>query len=413
LGLLVRPDLGVFSAGFLVTLLAAPGVRGWRRRAGLLAWALALPVAYQFFRMGYFAAMEPSTALAKEAGESFWPRGWIYLRDFVDPYILFVPVLAAGALATLELRAARPARKQLLLVWGPTLVAAGIHALFIVRVGGDFMHARLLLPSLFAALLPVSVVPLRREPLHAALVATVAVWATLGTLALRPPSAGPANSAQVRDERAYYVRFSGRARPITLEDYRRLPWADSGRALGRLSRSGRRAFVAVAPLFGSLLRPEGVPNARARAPVVTSAGTIGLMGYAAGPRVHIVDLRGLADSIAARNRLERVRLPGGRVAPKRARAGHDKLLPVEWVAGRFGPQRVVGRRSRKLLNAWTAAARRALACPPAERLLIAVSTPLTPGRFLSNVAAAPALDRLRFSPDPTRAAAELCTERAL
>ena len=37
-----------------------------------------------------------------------------------------------------------------------TVIAALLHGLFLVRVGGGFMHGRLLLPTLFGLLLPVS-----------------------------------------------------------------------------------------------------------------------------------------------------------------------------------------------------------------------------------------------------------------
>lgn len=66
LGPLVRPDLAVLSLTLGVALLATS-----RRSAaswlGGGAAALALPVAYQVFRMGFYAALVPTTALAKSA----------------------------------------------------------------------------------------------------------------------------------------------------------------------------------------------------------------------------------------------------------------------------------------------------------------------------------------------------------
>ncbi len=41
---------------------------------------------------------------------------------------------------------------------GAVVVAGVLHAAYVVRVGGDFMHGRLLLPGLFLLLCAVAVV---------------------------------------------------------------------------------------------------------------------------------------------------------------------------------------------------------------------------------------------------------------
>jgi arabinofuranosyltransferase len=89
LGPLVRPELGLMTAAFLGVLLFAEA--SWRGRVRLVAWALALPLAYEIFRMAYYAAIVPNSALAKEAGASQWGRGWSYLVDFAEPYYLWIP----------------------------------------------------------------------------------------------------------------------------------------------------------------------------------------------------------------------------------------------------------------------------------------------------------------------------------
>src|SRR5207248_576377 len=88
LGVLVRPDLGIFSVGFMIALLLSPVRERRLSRLRLVGWAVLAPVVYEVFRMGYFAALEPNTALAKEAGIADWSRGWTYLTDFLDPYKL-------------------------------------------------------------------------------------------------------------------------------------------------------------------------------------------------------------------------------------------------------------------------------------------------------------------------------------
>ena len=52
---------------------------------------------YQVFRMGYYAALVPNTALAKAAGGSRWSQGWYYLGNFVLPYGLYVPLAVFAA----------------------------------------------------------------------------------------------------------------------------------------------------------------------------------------------------------------------------------------------------------------------------------------------------------------------------
>ena len=178
LGPLVRPDFAVFTAAFLVPVMArAASVADRRRpRLTLLGTALAIPVAYQVFRMGYYAALVPNTAFAKEASRAWWSQGFRYFGDFVGTYWLWVPVLAVLVLI------ASGGRK-----WGPDgrlvflaapVFGAVVHGLYVTRVGGDFMHARLLLPTLFALVMPVTVVPVRGGIRWAA-VAVVLPWAVV------------------------------------------------------------------------------------------------------------------------------------------------------------------------------------------------------------------------------------------
>jgi len=423
LGPLVRPDLAIFSAGFLVALLAtAPrDRRAWGLR--LVAWAAALPFAYQIFRMGYFAALEPNTALAKEAGSSDWSRGWSYLKDFVDPYLLAIPIVLIGAFVVLELRGGALPRRRLLLVGLAPVVAGALHALYVVRVGGDFMHARMLLPSLFGFLLPVSVVRPSPRGRHMLLGLGVAAWALVCAVALRAPYANHWSTGPIGDEHAFYVIFSGTQHPVTLHDYSHAAWAQDGQLLRQASQHSR-ALVLRIPVFGTHVQPNGSPDLHSPQPVVASAGAIGMMGYAAGPNVQLVDQLGLADPLASRTRVGPVVAPlsflyavqPGRDryvrVPARRRAGHEKYLPTEWVAARFGPRGEVSFPGISLSPTELAAARRALQCGPIRRLLTAVTAPMTPDRFLSNIGASFSLTSLRFPADPLAAAREVCSPRA-
>ena len=65
-------------------------------RYGLpIAAGLALPVAFEVFRMGYYALVVPNTGLAKAGGSAWWSQGFTYLWNFVAPYTLWLPLALA------------------------------------------------------------------------------------------------------------------------------------------------------------------------------------------------------------------------------------------------------------------------------------------------------------------------------
>ena len=88
---LVRPELALIGGVALIMMLVAAD--GWRRRALIVVAGGLLPVAYQIFRMGYYALLVPGTALAKDAAGDKWSQGLIYLSNFNQPYALWVPAL--------------------------------------------------------------------------------------------------------------------------------------------------------------------------------------------------------------------------------------------------------------------------------------------------------------------------------
>jgi arabinofuranosyltransferase len=404
-GLLVRPDLAIFALGFMIALLVVADRQVRLGRVRLVAWALLLPVTYQLFRMGYFAALEPNTALAKEAGLADWSRGWTYLWQFFEPYLLFLPLVLLAAYVSLELREGpRPPRPTAVVALAP--VAGGLlHGLYIVRLGGDFMHARMLLPSLFGLLLPVTVVIARRRALRLALGFAVVSWAIVCAAALHSD----------KDP------FGANRAKITLHDWRSSVRVRNGLALRRLAED-RRALVLRVPLTRPRLRIDGVPRGSSPAPVVAGALTIGLLGYAAGPHVHVVDQLGITDPLGARTRLGPIRIPRADFGyppdpspyyslPKRDTAGHEKYLPTEWIVARFAPVTVDRLRGVHLLSSpGIAAARRTLRCPRLRTLLQAVEGPLTLDRFVSNLGQSFSLTGLRFPADPVAAERELCAE---
>jgi arabinofuranosyltransferase len=416
LGPLVRPDLTIFAAAFLVVLAILERPLSPWRALRLAAVAAAIPLVYQLFRMGYFGSLLPNTALAKEAGAAHWARGWSYLLDLLRPYALWLPVAALLGWAAVSARGPwRGSDRERALLAAAPVAAGTLHALYVVRLGGDYMHARMLLPGLFAVLMPVAVVAAKRRWATALLAAVIVPWAVVCALTLRAPAepAKPPTDLQVNDQRRRYAEVWGYRDPVTLGDYAAVATmrpglqVRQGRELAALAESKKAVVLSYTSdrnRFGERSRHplplEGVvPRPDSGSAVVARTGSIGRIGFAAGLGVHIVDRNGLADPLAARLRLPPRRPP---------RPGHEKNLPEEWALARFAvPTTEKGR--RMLANdPDVQAARRALACAPLRELSAATTAPMSAGRFLANGAYALREPSLRFAPEPPVAARELC-----
>ncbi|WP_066376466.1 hypothetical protein [Herbidospora mongoliensis] len=378
LGPLIRPDLALFSAAFLTTQLSLsrPGLPAAARTIGV---ALAAPAAYQLFRMAYFAATVPNTALVKEAGHSNWRKGLAYLDNHTTTYLLAVPGALVAMWAGRWLAGSAPTGdRRLLVLLGTPVAGALLHAAFVVRVGGDFMHSRLLLPATFGLFMVAAALPSRTVSwiVPAALVA----WAAACGLRLRLPDRPPARWSDIVDERAWWVRESGHPHPVTLDDHSRVASARTGRRARTLAAQGADVLVRIDDQEHALAPGSGV---------VLESITIGLGSVAAGPDVHVIDVLGLADAVGSR-------IP----ADPAARIGHQKRLPPALVLARLAladeddaglPADV----DRTALEA----ARRLLRQPAIARLLAATQDPLTPTRALRNVHQAVGLTRLRVATD--------------
>ncbi|MDQ1382826.1 MAG: arabinofuranosyltransferase, partial [Actinomycetota bacterium] len=149
---LVRPDLGLMMVFFVVAwfVLVRP-----RRIVFDLVALLALPVAYQLFRMGYYATIVPSTALAKDAGALHVGQGWTYATNFIGPYRLWLTAILIAM--TVGYRSWTERNRRIAIATAAMLAAGLVHALYIIAIGGDYMHGRLLLPAFFAIALPASI----------------------------------------------------------------------------------------------------------------------------------------------------------------------------------------------------------------------------------------------------------------
>jgi len=398
LGPLVRPDLGVVSALLLLWLVFA--VAGSRSaRCTRLLVAVALPVAVEIFRMGYYGLLVPNTAVAKESGRAVWGRGWDYLLDLVQPHQLWVPLLLAVAVLAAVLPRVSWRRPEMLLVVAVE-VAALAHAAYVVRVGGDFMHGRFLLPSLFLLLCPVMVVPVpssaRRGLPVVAVVAALAAWCCLSALVLRPAYTGGVSAAGIADERGFWTAQAGTADPVTLEDHGRngvLPYSE---AVSRLQRQGADVIVAQV----ATVAPETpvVVLGPSAGGVVFAVGNAGFYGVAPGLGVFVVDGLGLTDPVGSH--LE---------APPPGRAGHEKVTPVSWLFARYGAPQLAEEGLPGVATAVdVTAARAAVGCGPVAELVAATNDPLTWHRFWDNLTGAVSRTSLRIPSDPGQARDRFC-----
>ena len=408
LGWLVRPELVVDSAVFLLVVSLVQWRDGnWRRRTELAFWMLALPVAYEIFRMGYYGSLVANTALAKEGSRLRVGTGWSYLLDFVVPYWLWLPVglMILGVFLPLGLQLRRRGESRSVWVLVAFVLAAIGNAAAVVSFGGDYIHARLLLPALFALCAPVAVVPITKR--YAASLAILG-WALVCAIALRPPEMK--TSLHYRGGIPYSFP-KGCCGHITLTA---LGWGkDSPRRTGFNDPAVYVSNTNVG--YGSFdVRPHVAAAPGLHLPTIVTGG-IGVLSYALGPRVSILDLNGLADPIAARLKLVRRGYPG-----------HEKLLPAPWVAALvtadgtnprpedfpIKPSRSTPTDSDLPFDVQVQFARTALRCHAIAGIQRSTQGSLGIGKFMSNIVHSFAQTSLRIPSDPRTAAARFCPARS-
>ncbi|AWH94402.1 arabinosyltransferase [Dietzia psychralcaliphila] len=446
LGPLVRPELALASVVFLVLLAASR--QSWRHLGWLVVIAGTVPVVYQIWRMSYYALPYPLTAVAKDAGGSKWDKGAEYLWDLLSPYVLLLPlvvVLIAGLVSWWAVRRSNPAAQGNPLLRLPLryphrgsgsrgtvadsgdagggdddeaggllrlrnrvrstpvvtiafLVVAVIMLAYVTRVGGDFMHGRVLLPSLFLFLLPVSVVPLPVGPARGAddaRVRRVAVpvvagawlvvvgWAVTVEVVQDPFRAEPESitAAGIVDERQFYIQRTGHKHPLLADDYLDFPRM---RALVRDVSSNRTGAVFLPvpgfqdrwdvvaydrPMPG--LAPFELPDDPMKTVVFLN---LGMTSMNLPLDVDVYDTVGLASPLAAHTD----RMEDGRI-------GHDKFLPYDWVLARTGVVEDPVNFPRWIDVNWVNQAEVALQCPATQALIDSYSGPLTLEKRWSNV----------------------------
>lgn len=404
---LVRPELALMGGLALIMMLVA--ARTWRRRVLVVVAGGFLPVAYEIFRMGYYGLLVPGTALAKDAAGDKWSQGMIYLSNFDAPYAVWIPLVVLVPLGVLLFAARRrpsflrPAlapnygrlaravhSPPAVVAW--VLISGLLQALYWIRQGGDFMHARVLLAPLFCLLAPVAVIPIAipdgqdysRETGNWVAGAAGALWLGLAGWALwAANSPGMGDDAThvtysgIVDERRFYAQATGHAHPLTAADY--LGYPRMAAILTALNNTPGGALLLPS---GNYIQWDLVPQAQP-APGDTSAQkpqhavfftNLGMVGMNVGLDVRVIDQIGLANPLAQHTE----RLKHGRI-------GHDKNLFPDWVIA-DGPWVKLPPGIPGYLDAqWVAQAVSALQCPETKAVLSSVRAPMTPHRFVSNL----------------------------
>jgi arabinofuranosyltransferase len=423
---LVRPDMLLVGAAFLVAGWLLAGRPGWRTSALALVCAGALPLVYEIFRMGYYGLLVPMPALTKEAGASDWARGGRYLQDFLGDSHLWLGVLLVGlTLGAVSVGIRRSTgtrstgtrsagisspppsetgagvavdtRRRATVLFAVPVVTGLLMTAYVTRVGGDWMRARMLLPALFVLVLPVLVVPATRLLWPCALV--LVAW---GGLALASPPGRDVPSAvhpEIRsiDARALTVQLTGNPHPDRASDL--VHAFPNYLAAVRSAVAGHRSELLVYSDRFADDHLYGVPLAQPGDRPVVVGSYLGAAGATAPLDVRVVDQLSLAYPLGAHLVLQRWYLPG-----------HEKLVSDSWMIADYAqPGRLPDApQTPDVTPASIAAARHALSCGDLKELQDSVRQPMTVGRFVRNLVGAPHRTSLRVPRDPFVAERTFC-----
>ncbi|MFB8005857.1 flagellar motor control protein ZomB [Nocardia sp. NPDC056000] len=404
---LIRPEMAMIGIPAVLMIVCAPmpgiRLRPWIFRLSCVLFAGMVPVSYQIWRMGYYGLPYPNTAVAKDASGAKWRQGLTYLWNLIGPYWLWVPlvILALAALATVRSRGlghrirlinrskATPRQRiRLLRMWLRTpsavvvlmLGAAALLTVYQTRVGGDFMHGRMLLPPLFCVLLPVMVMPVnivaaqmnpRATVLRIVSIAAVAGWALHAANVIAITTPNGITPTGIADERHYYIQSTGHAHPIRAEDY--LDYPRLRPMIVDLAANPAGGLLINTPSFTTwYVVPPHSPN-------VASSHTVfyvnlGMISMNMPLAVRVLDPVGLAYPLAAHT----FRFPNARI-------GHDKNLDSDWAVVDSDMATRHPRLPLYLDEGWVARIGTALTCPQTRDLLDSARAPLTSDRFLRNI----------------------------
>jgi hypothetical protein len=315
LACLTRPDGVVFAAvgGAWVAYAARRRMRAVAAYAVVLA---AIGVPYALWKLAYYGDLLPNTYYAKSAAIAWWDQGAVYVGLYFRKY----PELPAGVLiaAVLGFAAWRgrtsneaaddPHALDLGAAGRPALLASGFaiaYTLYVARVGGDFMFARLMIPAtpFFALALEHVAGPLAKRAEGGSVHFPASIAALLVVLfvaAAQNPFPESTGNHGIVDERAYYAHPEAMGFRYSGADLRELTHG----LQVRIAFSGAEAIVA----------------------------------YQSDVPVAIEAVAGLTDAYVAHQKLAH-----------RGRVGHEKRAPFSYLIARRRVHFVIGQ-SRNLAD---------------------------------------------------------------
>jgi len=386
LGPLVRPDFAVVSVVFCVGFWFL--VRPTRKISlGLISAALVLPVAYEIFRAGYYGVLVPLPAITKSAVNAEWGRGVTYMVDYMRPYFVYVPLLVLSGVAGLSLRRKWIIDRTRVLV-STTTIAALLMTAFVLRVGGDFMHGRMLLPATFMMLLPALVLPLQRVTAPA--LGLLGVW-VVAVVIIRSDGKPHATAVRVADERHNYATWTKTEHPTSAEVFLAADAYSTNLVNNALQKHEHRLISE-----GGLDLPANPAYSES---VMYAVGRLGTGGATAPLDGIVVDVLGLANPLGAHITVNQ---PG--------MTGHEKSLPWAWTLADFGdPSNDYSSPANTSAPA-ILAARHAMQCGELAELLASVRAPMTASRFWKNLKGSLHRTRLVVPSDPFEADKKFCGE---
>lgn len=245
-----------------------------RMAAGVGAYLVGFApfVLWEAFSLFYYGVPVPNTAYAKlgagiPGGELLVQGAYYFLNSMAnDPMTLII--IGAAVASAFTIRDARA-----------IAIALGVIAYlgYTLLIGGDFMGGRYFSAPLLCGVIALSRAP---EPGFRTSVMLLIVIGLIGISAPRSPLYSTASYGTnlgdeidkrgVADERAVYYVYTGLLKSFDIDEFPQHPWAREG-------REARRAGESLIAKY-----------------------SVGLFGYCAGPKVHVVDQLGLGDALLAR-----------------------------------------------------------------------------------------------------------------
>ncbi len=206
---LTRPDGVLLAVAVGLFVLVTGRARPWPAvafGAGFLAVSLPLIA----WRLWYYGDFFPNPYYAKSAALAWYSQGWTYTRLFFSKYwVLAVGTVAAAVLAALPARTRRGKPTGPAMGWRTEALLALSLALpytfYVVRVGGDFMFARLLIPVTPFYLILTELAVLRLVPKGTFAKFAAAAGLLLGVACTPYPFSGEGWVDGIVNERLYYA----------------------------------------------------------------------------------------------------------------------------------------------------------------------------------------------------------------